>query len=177
MSNFKKNLLAAALISASTFAVHAADQGSGTVTFTGSIIDAPCSITPQTSDQVVPLGQVSAALLAGQGTSTPQNFTINLEKCNLIAPMSGVSITFSGMEDSDDADLLGIVGDAKGAGIVITSGNGTAIKLGEASSPQTLGAGNNTLLFSAYLKGSSATVGSVVPGAFTSVTNFTLAYQ
>ncbi|WP_431225039.1 fimbrial protein [Serratia sp. L9] len=176
MFNFKMNVLAAALISASTFAVHAADQGSGTVTFTGSIIDAPCSITPQSSDQVVPLGQISAALLANQGTSTPQNFTINLEKCD-ITTMQNVSITFNGMEDDDDNDLLGIVGDAKGAGIVITGGNGTAIKLGQASSAQTLGTGNNSLLFSAYLKGSSATAGSVKPGTFTSVTNFTLAYQ
>jgi type 1 fimbria pilin len=177
MFNLKMSVLAAALISASTFAVHAADQGSGTVTFTGSIIDAPCSITPQSSDQVVPLGQISAALLANQGTSTPQTFTIDLEKCDLAALMDSVSITFSGMEDSIDNSLLGIVGDAKGAGIVITSGNGTAIKLGEASSAQTLATGNNTLLFSAYLKGSSATAGSVEPGQFTSVTNFTLAYQ
>ncbi|MHA7845141.1 fimbrial protein [Serratia sp. D1N4] len=173
MSNFKMNVLAAALISASAFAVHAADQGSGTVTFTGSIIDAPCSITPQTSDQVVPLGQVSAALLANQGTSTPQTFTIDLEKCD-VSTLKNVSITFNG---TADGDMLGIVGDAQGAGIVITDGSGTAIKLGQASAARLLSNGNNTLLFSAYLKGKSATPDSVKPGSFTSIANFTLAYQ
>jgi type 1 fimbria pilin len=176
MSNFKMNVLAAALISASAFSVHAADQGSGTVTFTGSIIDAPCSITPESSKQTVPLGQVSAALLADEGTSTPQNFTIDLEKCD-ITTLKNVAITFNGSKDAVNSKLLGITGDAKGAGIVITDGSGTAITLGEASTPRLLGTGNNTLLFSAYLQGNSATAGSVVPGEFTSVANFTLAYQ
>lgn len=38
---------------------NAADQGHGTVTFTGSIIDAPCSIAPESIDQTVNLGQIS----------------------------------------------------------------------------------------------------------------------
>ncbi|WP_431224311.1 fimbrial protein [Serratia sp. L9] len=175
MSSFKMNVLAAALISASTFAVHAADQGSGTVTFTGSIIDAPCSITPQTSDQVVPLGQVSAALLADEGSSTPQNFSIDLEKCDTTT-LKNVTITFNGSKDATNPNLLGITGDAKGAGVVVTDGSGTAITLGTASTPRLLGTGNNTLLFSAYLQGNSDVAGSVIPGEFTSVANFTLAY-
>ena len=39
----------------------AADQGHGTVKFVGSIIDAPCSIHPDSENQTVPLGQISTA--------------------------------------------------------------------------------------------------------------------
>ncbi len=57
MSNFKKSVLVAAVLSLSAFAANAADQGKGKVTFTGSIIEAPCSITSEAADQVVELGQ------------------------------------------------------------------------------------------------------------------------
>ncbi|MHA3276947.1 fimbrial protein, partial [Yersinia pseudotuberculosis] len=56
MSNFKKSVLVAAVLSLSAFAANAADQGKGKVTFTGSIIEAPCSITSEAADQVVELG-------------------------------------------------------------------------------------------------------------------------
>ncbi|KFK96799.1 MULTISPECIES: fimbrial protein [unclassified Serratia (in: enterobacteria)] len=176
MSHIKTNAVVAAFISFSAFAAQAADQGSGNVTFNGSIIEAPCSITPQTADQVVSLGQISAASLSNKGNSTPQNFSIDLERCDTTS-LKNVSITFNGDKNADDNTLLGIVGDAKGAGIVITNGSGTVVKLGEASPARQLLAGSNTLLFSAYLKGSSITEGSVVPGKFTSIANFTLAYQ
>ncbi|HGM5493178.1 TPA: fimbrial protein [Serratia fonticola] len=176
MSIFKKNMLVLALVSSAAFAANAADQGSGTVTFTGSIIDAPCSITPDSIDQTVNLGEVSQAALASQGTSIPRNFAIDLQNCDL-ATLNKVSITFNGSPDAANADLLGITGTAKGAGIVITDGSGSPIKLGVASAARALGEGNNTLAFSAYLKGSSAAVGSVKPGSFSSVADFTLAYQ
>lgn len=176
MSIFKKNLLVLALVSSATFAANAADQGSGTVTFTGSIIDAPCSINPDSVDQTVALGEISQASLANKGTSIPRNFSINLENCDL-TDKSKVSITFNGSPDAVNGDLLGITGTAKGAGIAITDGSGSPIKLGVASTARALGEGNNTLLFSAYLQGNSVTAGSVQPGTFSSVADFTLAYQ
>ncbi|AIJ06761.1 major fimbrial subunit MrfA [Edwardsiella piscicida] len=54
------------LVAATTSgAAFAATEGSGTVTFKGAIIDAPCSITPDTTDQTVNLGQVSSNALLG----------------------------------------------------------------------------------------------------------------
>lgn len=176
MSIFNKALLAATIFSTFAFTAQAADGGSGNVTFTGSIIDSPCSITPESSDQTVDLGQISSASLVNKGTSTPRNFSIELEKCD-ITTMKNVTITFTGSTDTTEPALLGITGTAKGAGVVITDGSGSTIKLGQASAARILGAGNNTLIYSAYLQGNSATVGSVVPGEFTSVANFTLAYN
>lgn len=159
------------------------DQGHGTVTFKGAIIDAPCSITPETVDQTVNLGQVSNVALKAGGQSTPKNFQIKLENCELISgekepgKNNTVAITFTGASSIDDSALLGITGTAKGAGIAITDGSGKLIELGKASSAQTLGNGNNTLSFSAYLQGNKASNAVVTPGEFQSVADFTLAYQ
>lgn len=152
----------------------AKEQGSGSVTFTGSIIDSPCSIAPESSNQTVDLGQVSSVLLSNAGNSTPRNFTIELEKCDT-ATKKNVTITFDGTKDAINNKLLGVTGSAKGAGVVVTDGSGTQITLGTPSAARSLLNGNNKLVFSAYLQGSSAT-GEVTPGEFSSVANFTLAY-
>ena len=55
------------------------DQGHGKVTFSGSIIDAPCSIAPESLDQTVELGAISNVALKSGGKSTPRNFQIKLE--------------------------------------------------------------------------------------------------
>ncbi|MGP3070590.1 fimbrial protein [Serratia nevei] len=178
-----KITMAAALVFGASSMAHAAvkDQGHGTVTFTGSIIDAPCSITPETVDQTVNLGQISNVALKDGGKSTPKNFFIKLENCELITTEPGknnsVQVTFTGASSVADKDLLGITGTAQGAGIAITDGSGSLVKLGKASNAQTLGNGNNTLSFAAYLQGSKASGAAIVPGEFNSVANFTLAYQ
>lgn len=176
--NFKKVALASVmgLIMASG-AVNAADQGHGKVTFTGSIIDAPCSINPDSIDQTVNLGQVSNVALKANGntgTSTPRNFEIKLENCDT-STLKSVKTTFTGAEGATDGSL-GITGTAKGASIILTNGDSKQIKLGEASEPRMLQDGNNTLLFSAYLKGDGASA-TITPGDFTAIADFTLAYQ
>lgn len=157
------------------------DQGHGTVTFKGAIIDAPCSITPDTVDQTVNLGQVSNVALKDGGQSSPKTFQIQLENCDLTTTAPGknnaVTITFTGAASVDDDKLLGMTGTAKGAGIALTDGSNKLIELGKASSAQTLGNGNNTLNFSAYLQGSKASGAVITPGEFQSVADFTLAYQ
>jgi type 1 fimbria pilin len=178
-----KIMMAAVLAFGVSSIAHAAtDQGHGTVTFTGSIIDAPCSITPESVDQTVNLGQVSNVALKDGGKSTPKNFQIKLENCELTTAEGAgknntVSLTFTGAVSAADETLLGITGTAKGAGIAITDGAGNNIKLGKPSKAQELQNGNNTLSFAAYLQGSNASGAVIVPGEFQSVADFTLAYQ
>lgn len=154
---------------------HAADEGHGTITFTGSIIDAPCSITPDTIDQTVNLGQVANAALANKGTSTPIPFNIDLENCVLDATGNKVAVTFSGMADANDTTMLGLSGTATGAGIVIADQSGAPIELGTATDAMMLQDGSNSMQFSAWMQGDGAS--AVTPGDFQSVANFTLAYQ
>lgn len=171
-------IMMAAMLTLGVASAAQADQGHGTVTFTGSIIDAPCSIDPDTVDQTVDLGQVSNVALANGGTSAPKNFEIRLENCSVKTAQT-VTTTFTGMEGANG--LLGITGTAKGASIAITDGAGTVVKLNEATKGQAVQNGNNTLLFSAYLKGDGDSTSTppvtIVPGDFKSVANFTLAYQ
>jgi len=70
---------------------------------------------------------------------------------------------------------LGISGSAKGATIALTDAAGTPIKLGTAYSAPALHDGSNQLRFAAYLQGDGSS--AVTPGDFTSIANFTLAYN
>lgn len=172
---FNKSLLVASLVAISSF-THAADQGHGTVTFTGAIIDAPCSINPDSIDQTINLGQIASSALKDGGTSTPRQFQIKLENCTADT-LKTVKTTFTGAEGV--AGRLGIDGTAKGASIALTDGKGKLIKLGEATDAQTIQNGNNTIEFSAYLQGDGTTAApiDIVPGEFHSITNFSLTYQ
>ncbi|WP_368547362.1 fimbrial protein [Klebsiella pneumoniae] len=155
----------------------ASDQGHGTVTFTGSIIDSPCSITPDTVDQTVNLGEISTKALANGGKSTPRPFDIKLENCDVTSLTDKtVTTTFTGTESTELPGYFAIAGSASGASIAITNDDGSNIKLGNTSSPSIIQDGNNTLRFAAYLQGNGAQA-TVIPGDFTSVANFTLAYQ
>ncbi|CNE29644.1 fimbrial protein [Yersinia mollaretii] len=170
-----KTILAAALVLGFASVANAADQGQGTVTFNGSIIDAPCSIAAGSDSQTVEMGQVSNVALQNGGKSKARDFDIKLENCDTTT-LKTVTTTFSGGESAAVPGLLGIVGLAEGAGIAIVDGTGTPVKLGTATAEQTLITGNNTLAFSAYLQGSTAS-DAIKPGNFSSVANFMLAYQ
>ncbi|ALX95764.1 type 1 fimbrial protein [Serratia sp. JSRIV001] len=173
-----KIMLAAALTFCAVNVAQAAGQGSGTVTFTGSIIDAPCSINPESVDQTVGLGEISNVALAkggNTGESEPRGFKIKLENCDT-ATLKSVTTTFSGGASEYNSEWLGLNGTATGAGIIIASQNNGDLKLGVPSAAQTLVDGNNTLQFSARLKG-GGTDATITPGTFQSVADFTLAYQ
>ncbi|WP_447872497.1 fimbrial protein [Serratia fonticola] len=173
-----KIMVAAVLAFGTVSGAQAADHGHGKVTFTGSIIDAPCSITPEASDQTVELGQISKVALLGGGKSTPRNFSIALENCTFGSPATKnkVQVTFTGMESAAKNGLLGITGAAKGASVVITQADGEIIKLGEPTKEQVLRDGNNSLSFAAYMQGNGASA-AITEGEFKAVADFTLAYN
>jgi type 1 fimbria pilin len=150
-------------------------QGHGTVHFKGEIIDAPCSISPETADQTVDLGQISNSALKDGGTSTPVPFEIKLQNCD-ITTYKTVKATWSGTPDSNMNTAWGITGTASGAAIILRDASEKEILLGQETSPTTLTADDTTIAMSAFLKGDGATSG-VVPGAFTGVADFVLSYQ
>lgn len=148
------------------------DQGSGSVTFKGSIIDAPCSIVGN-KDQTVEMGQISNSALANGGTSIPANFKIELANCNLADKYKTVSVTFTGAEGKIENSLG--MSKATGASIIMQDGASNKIKLGTPTALQTLANGSNTLSFSAYVQGNPGE--TVQLGQFDSTASFTLAYQ
>ncbi|MBP2169253.1 type 1 fimbria pilin [Erwinia toletana] len=175
---FREKTVAAIMIMGYVFAANAADSGHGTVTFQGAIIDAPCSINPDSIDQTINLGQISAAALSASGktgSSIPRPFQIKLENCTT-ATLSTVQTKFTGAASAYDKDSLALSGSASGASIVMLDGSNEKVKLNVATTPQTLQDGHNTLNFNAYLQGGGSSA-TIVPGEFNSITNFTLAYQ
>ncbi|QZY66534.1 type 1 fimbrial protein (plasmid) [Providencia rettgeri] len=175
----KKLFLLALVSSAMGTSVLAADMGHGKVNFKGSIIDAPCSISPDTIDQTVELGQISNMALVDGGKSNPRSFDIALENCDVTALTKGVQLTFSGAAASFDKTnkTLGIVGTGSGAGVQITNGSGNIITLGTPTPFQNVQDGNNTLRFSAYLMGNGGDIKTITAGEFSSVADFTLSYE
>lgn len=159
------------------------DQGHGTVTIKGSIIEAPCSITPENQDQTVNLGEISSAQLKDSGKSNPQAFSIKLENCELEAGKTKVQITFGGMESKGNPGLIGMTGSAEGASIGLTNGSGELIKLNTPTDVP-IQNGSNTLGFSAFLQGDpvtppedgESTFAGILPGSFQSVVDFNLVY-
>ncbi|AHV36780.1 fimbrial protein [Aeromonas dhakensis] len=157
----------------------AGNTGSGKVTFNGEIINAPCSVAPESVDQVVEMGQISTKELANGGESNSKPFSIKLLNCEISDQEDAVKVTFSGAKDPVDSSLLVIGGgDAKGAGIKMTAPGGAAIVLGTPTAAFGLVNGDNELPFSAVLKGyADQTTNPLQAGAFTAVTNFTLSYE
>ncbi|ELW7422641.1 fimbrial protein [Salmonella enterica] len=76
----------------------AEDSGSGTINFTGSVIDAPCSVSTDSQNINVILGQVSKNRLKSESDSSdPQKITISLLNCSFEPPVnnSGLQETSS----------------------------------------------------------------------------------
>lgn len=157
-------------------ATAAVNQGSGTVTFTGSIVAAPCSIAPGNMDQTVDLGSVANKALEKGGKSSPAAFDIKLQGCDVTSLNNKtVTTTFTGTPAAGNPDHLGLTGTASGASIVLSQG-GADLKLGQPSTAFKLSNNNTSLSFAAFLQGDGGSA-SIVSGDFKSVANFTLAYQ
>ncbi|AGE94443.1 fimbrial protein [Citrobacter farmeri] len=177
--NFKKMALVSAMgMVMFAGAANAADQGHGQVFFDGSIIDAPCSLNSDSEKIDVHFDEVSNVLLQNGGTNDgqtdPEDIIINLENCS-VKTGATVETTFTGAQGGQGKSSLGITGTAKGASIILTDGKSAPITLGEATDGQAIQNGHNTLKFAAYLKGDGAS-STIIPGTFSAVADFTLAY-
>lgn len=171
-TKFKTALFTLGLFAGSISGAHAAD---GTVTFLGSVHSGACSIKPESIDQTVNLGAIAKHQLQAGGKSEARSVKIELEGCDLTNLTDNtVTTTFTAAPSNDVPGAIGTVGGAGLIGIMMTHG-GNPVELGVATTPQAISTGDNTLEFGAYVQG--AATGDIVPGDFSAVTNFTLAYQ
>ena len=163
------------LLAVSASGVQAAAGGGGQITFEGEILEAACSIKPESLDQTVSLGQVAKSQLTSGGITASKFFQIELTGCTTTTTATNtVSATFTGGASTDVTGALGLTGTAAGAGIKLVDGSGSTVTLGTKTKVQTLMVGDNTLLFGAYVQGKAT--GDITPGTFQSVTNFSLDY-
>ncbi|MCY1700987.1 fimbrial protein [Lelliottia sp. SL45] len=156
-------------------ASHAAGSGSGTVTFTGTIIEAPCSIAQESADQTVNLGQVALEVLKqddNQGFSTPVRFSIKLIDCSVVEEKA--SVVFRGVTSPTPNGLLTTTGSANFVYIGLRDSDGTRLPIGAYSNRVTLVNGSNTLDFSAFVQGNGSD--EPTPGDFTGTAIFEMEY-
>lgn len=155
--------------------------GSGTIKFTGAIIDAPCSIAPDSIDQAIPMGQISKTVLQDGGESVVRNFDIKLEGCES-ATLESAKVTFHGTAVDPTNLQLALTGSAKGAAIALVDHqSSSAVKLGTPTAAIKLYTGDNTLRFGAKLVRAATPAGGVAPtveaGAFSASTDFVMTYE
>lgn len=152
-------------------------QGQGVVKFVGAIIDAPCSIAPESVDQTIQMGQVANSLLERQGESPLRAFSIHLENCSLETAKTA-TITFNGIPDDTEKKHLALNGSAKGAAIAMVSQlDGSEVVLGEPTKAMSLVEGDNHLKFGAKLVSNVKTGEKAIPGEFTATADFIMNYQ
>ncbi|HCM7229829.1 TPA: fimbrial protein [Klebsiella aerogenes] len=149
----------------------------GQVNISGLITDNTCSVSPDSKDFTVEMGNVSARTFyqAGGGTRY-EPFAIHLEKCGGAA--SGITVTFDGPTDALNPDLLALNGGtdyATGIGVAIYNQDKTLIPVGKESeqAPLTPNQEEATLSFYAnYI----ADGGNVTAGTANASATFMLTY-
>ncbi|OMP56829.1 fimbrial protein [Serratia marcescens] len=172
-TSFSKLAIVAALGLTSLGAI--ANGNNGKVTFSGEVVDAPCSLAPgqDGTDIKVDFGQLSMAQL-NKGNKTPKNFNIQLQDCDLTS--KSAQITFSSIDQLTGKNLLGTRGVATGLAIGLSDANGD-ITLGSSKTLLALNkTGNNTLTYTATVQQANAGV-NVTAGNFEAITNFLIEYQ
>lgn len=140
----------------------------GTIHFTGEVVDAACSVSPQSADQTVPLGQVRAATMKTAGaTANPTPFNIILQDCDTtVSTNAAVSFYGPATAAGDALSVSSITtpgAAATNVGIQIIDQNEQVVKPNSdiPSSAFTLIDGTNTLPFKAqFLSQGDATAGA-----------------
>lgn len=177
MKMIKTVMAGAVAMALVSFGANAANQGQGTIKFTGDVISAPCGIASGYENQEIPMGQVSKAHLDANGVSKPQSVEIKLVNCDAteLAKTGSVKVSFTGTTITSAPTELGTAGDT-GTAVVMSEASGKLVSFdGTPGALTKLKQGDNTLLYSAWVK--KATGGTVKEGSFEAVTNFALAYE
>lgn len=182
-------MVAAALTSASAFA--AVDGGSGKITFTGDIINAPCAIKADDVDKQVDLGEVPASYINAQGHSDAVDASIHLVNCDLPnsdsgdgqgTPITKVDVTFTSTAVTTEGESLlsnTMTGGATGVGVRLLDGEGKNITLGTAKEITLIQASSEqTLPFQAYMELVDSTKATpATPGAVNANATYVLSYK
>lgn len=186
---FRKTLIAttavAAIMSAAPSVFAATpdankDFGGGTITFRGSVTEAPCSIVPGDDKLDINLGQVSQKMLsAADSGSTPVDVVIHLNSCqfetdtppangtaNPHGKLSKVDVEFANYTSSDvSTGLLHNDGTATHVDVQLLDNAGQPLKLdrvaSDATAHQLTGPTGEMTFKARMLASGTATAGSV----------------
>ncbi|ECG5644757.1 fimbrial protein StdA [Salmonella enterica subsp. enterica serovar Poona] len=157
--------------------------GSGTIHFTGTVTNAPCSIAPGDDNLAISLGQVSSKQLATAGATSPSvPVVIHLTGCSFepapegstAMPMSKVTASFSGpFDDTNNGYMNTASSGATGVVVQLLNGDNSTPVSDQKSIPQTLNGGENELQFYARMLATDA----ATPGPVLANVTYTLTYE
>lgn len=155
----------------------------------GQLVDSPCRLSMDSSEQAIDLGTLASADLAYPGArSLPMNFSIRLLDCLVAsghlqdertdstvwgANQPVVSIGFTAPADISDPSLMKLNG-VKGVALRMTDSRGHDIHLGSLGVPQLLTPGDNVLNWTVQAE---RVPGLMVPGRFQAVAGFWINYD
>ncbi|MFK3913329.1 fimbrial protein [Enterobacter cancerogenus] len=182
----KKALLAVSMATIISGSAFADEQGSGKIKFKGVVINAPCSIAPDSVDKEVDLGEVTTATINANRKSAPVAVDINLQNCQLdnpgdesATPITKVDVKFtSTATNAADTSLMAntYADGAQNVGVRLLDDAEAKITLG---SPKEVvlqtGSDTQVLHFKAQMEvptGATATAGQVEATA-----NYVLQYK
>ncbi len=167
----------------------------GTVSFHGGLLSSPCSLTPDSRDQSVDLGDISARDFRNAGDrSAPVRFRLSFRNCllgaraladNPAGPRNGdagrlylqgeqaATLVFLGESDVDNPSLLKLNGGVQGIGLRLQDQQGQVLELNQRSRSYILQPGSNTLWFSASVE---STQRAVMAAGFAAVAHIQVIY-
>ena len=160
-----------------TFFVQAQTPTTGTIRFTGSIIDVPCEIDTAATSSNVPMGKVFANDFGGVGSvAGAKDFKIALKGCG--SSTNGATVRFTGVSDASKPEALQVTADssepAGGIALQLVDDIGTPIDIGSDSKVHTITEGINVFNFQArYI----STAPIVTGGGANAQALFTLTYK
>ncbi|ECD9609841.1 fimbrial major subunit StfA [Salmonella enterica subsp. salamae] len=186
MKTVVKMAAIAALVMGSVNAANAAGANTGTVTFTGTIEDSPCSIVVGDEHQTVDLGHIGTGSLMGGKSSSMVDFKIGLENCSFDTETTMNTIfSAAGNESSANAGNVALMriggGEMAGSSLIIGNNKGTQIKLGDTYTEKLALDVNKKAIatqmmnFKAWVKGDDAAT-TIDTGEFSSIVNFSISY-
>lgn len=138
--------------------------------FKGRITIATCNVVVGDDNQTVYLGEISTAELDSKGQSTPVPFTVRLYGCNTTDKV--VKTLFDQTGRGASGTVIPVDG-VSGVGLSLQDGAGNRLNFGQNSVGQKIQAGDNVLLYSAYL----VKTGQVRAGNFARLLHYTLSYE
>ncbi|CAI0912581.1 Fimbria A protein precursor [Serratia entomophila] len=191
-------LLCALLLSGGATAatpLGAIEGTTGTVSFHGGLLSSPCSLTPDSQDQSIDLGDVNARAFQNAGDqSAPVRFRLSFRNCllgaraladNPAGPRNGdanrlylqgeqaATLVFLGESDINNPQLLKLNGGVQGIGLRLKDQQGRPLALNQQSHPYILQPGSNTLWFSASVE---STQRAVMAAGFAAVAHIQVVY-
>ncbi|MBV7559732.1 fimbrial protein [Enterobacter sp. ENT02] len=173
----KHNIFAIAITAGTVLTMTNAFADSGTVNFTGEILETACEIDSNAQNLTVDLGKYNKNELSEVGKkSVAKQFNITLKDCP--AGSSSAQVRFEGTQDPTDSSLLALdntPGAATGVAIKLLNSDMSNLALNQDSKGYSLSEGSDNVLnfFAQY----QATSSTVTAGPATSVANFSVVYN